>query len=103
MVGLKAQCLATCLIFVMYFTGQVSGMSLSQLEEFRYLGVLFMSEGRMEREIDRRIGAVSGVISRVTCSRNELPPQGGWVQPKGCGVELSHPGAARSRAAAPLH
>ena len=29
---------------------------LPQVEEFKYLGVLFMSEGRMEREIDRRIG-----------------------------------------------
>ncbi|TWW55998.1 hypothetical protein D4764_09G0010480 [Takifugu flavidus] len=30
---------------------------LPQVEEFKYLGVLFTSEGRMEREIDRRIGA----------------------------------------------
>ncbi|TWW64289.1 hypothetical protein D4764_03G0012970 [Takifugu flavidus] len=30
---------------------------LPQVEEFKYLGVLFMSEGRMEREIDRQIGA----------------------------------------------
>lgn len=33
-----------------------------RVEEFKYLGVLFMSEGRMEREIDRRIGAVSAVM-----------------------------------------
>uniref|UniRef100_A0AAV2LKW6 Reverse transcriptase domain-containing protein n=1 Tax=Knipowitschia caucasica TaxID=637954 RepID=A0AAV2LKW6_KNICA len=30
----------------------------SFLKEFKYLGVLFTSEGRMESEIDRRIGAV---------------------------------------------
>ncbi|TWW53877.1 R2DM Retrovirus-related Pol polyprotein from type II retrotransposable element [Takifugu flavidus] len=35
---------------------------LPQVEEFKYLGVLFTSEGRMEREIDRRIGAVSTVM-----------------------------------------
>ncbi|TWW65115.1 R2 Retrovirus-related Pol polyprotein from type I retrotransposable element [Takifugu flavidus] len=37
---------------------------LLQVEEFKYLGVLFTSEGRMEREIDRRIGAASAVIRR---------------------------------------
>ncbi|TWW77601.1 hypothetical protein D4764_12G0009910 [Takifugu flavidus] len=35
---------------------------LPQVEEFKYLGVLFTSEGRMEREINRRIGAASGVM-----------------------------------------
>ncbi|KAK7925839.1 hypothetical protein WMY93_008149 [Mugilogobius chulae] len=39
---------------------QVGGESLPQVEE--YLGVLFKSEGRMEREIDRRIGAASAVM-----------------------------------------
>ncbi|KAI3371109.1 hypothetical protein L3Q82_023745 [Scortum barcoo] len=34
---------------------------LPQVEEFKYLGVLFTSEGKMEREIDRRIGAASAV------------------------------------------
>ncbi|TWW53801.1 hypothetical protein D4764_0263840 [Takifugu flavidus] len=32
------------------------------VEEFKYLGVLFTSERRMEREIDRRIGAASAVM-----------------------------------------
>ena len=32
------------------------------MEEFKYLGVLFTSEGRMEREIDRRIGAAFAVM-----------------------------------------
>ncbi|KAI3353718.1 hypothetical protein L3Q82_004952 [Scortum barcoo] len=31
---------------------------LLQVEEFKYLGVLFTSKGKMEREMDRRIGAV---------------------------------------------
>ncbi len=35
---------------------QVGGEFLPQVEEFKYLGVLFTSEGRMEREIDRRSG-----------------------------------------------
>ena len=35
---------------------------LPQVEEFKYLGVLFTSEGRMEREINRRIGAASAVM-----------------------------------------
>ncbi|KAK0154873.1 putative uncharacterized transposon-derived protein F52C9.6 [Merluccius polli] len=35
---------------------------LPQVEEFKYLGVLFTSDGRMEREIDRRIGAASAVM-----------------------------------------
>ena len=41
---------------------QVGGECLPQVEEFKYLGVLFTSEGRMEREIDRRIGAASAVM-----------------------------------------
>ena len=32
------------------------------MEEFKYLGVLVTSEGKMEREIDRRIGATSSVM-----------------------------------------
>ncbi|TWW75583.1 hypothetical protein D4764_13G0002450 [Takifugu flavidus] len=35
---------------------------LPQVEEFKYLGVLFTSEGRMEQEIDRRISAASAVM-----------------------------------------
>ncbi|TWW57321.1 R2DM Retrovirus-related Pol polyprotein from type II retrotransposable element [Takifugu flavidus] len=35
---------------------------LPQVEEFKYLGVLFTSGGRMEREIDRRIGVASTVM-----------------------------------------
>ncbi|TWW78261.1 hypothetical protein D4764_11G0003820 [Takifugu flavidus] len=39
---------------------QVKEEILPQVEE--YLGVLFTSEGRMEQEIDRRIGAASAVM-----------------------------------------
>ncbi|KAI3370903.1 hypothetical protein L3Q82_007412 [Scortum barcoo] len=38
---------------------QVGGEVLPQVEEFKYLGVLFTSEGKMEREIDR-----SGLVQR---------------------------------------
>ncbi|XP_016305013.1 uncharacterized protein LOC107660256 [Sinocyclocheilus anshuiensis] len=38
------------------------GELLPQVEEFKYLGVLFTSEGKMERQVDRRIGAASAVM-----------------------------------------
>ncbi|KAK3527008.1 hypothetical protein QTP86_006386 [Hemibagrus guttatus] len=41
---------------------QVGGEVLPQVEEFNYLGVLFTSEGRMDHEIDRRIGAAAAVM-----------------------------------------
>ena len=34
-------------------------------DEFRYLWVLFMSEGRLEEVIDRQIGAVSAMVQTV--------------------------------------
>ncbi|KAK3515128.1 hypothetical protein QTP70_007237 [Hemibagrus guttatus] len=43
-------------------TLQVGGEVLPQVEEFKYLGVLFTNEGRMDREIDRRIGAAAAVM-----------------------------------------
>ncbi|KAK3548037.1 hypothetical protein QTP70_003054 [Hemibagrus guttatus] len=43
-------------------TLQVGGELLPQVEEFKYLRVLFTSEGRMDREIDRWIGAVAAVM-----------------------------------------
>jgi len=48
---------------------------LSQVEEFKYLGVLFTSEGRMEREIDGRIAAASAVLRalhRPVVAKKEL-------------------------------
>ncbi|KAK3534009.1 hypothetical protein QTP86_000516 [Hemibagrus guttatus] len=41
---------------------QVGGEFLPQVKEFKYLGVLFMSEERMDCEIDRRIGAAAAVM-----------------------------------------
>ncbi|KAI3358336.1 hypothetical protein L3Q82_014777 [Scortum barcoo] len=41
---------------------RVGGEVLPQVEEFKYLGVLFTSEGKMEHEIDRQIGAASAVM-----------------------------------------
>ena len=41
---------------------RVGSEVLPQVEEFQYLGVLFTSEGRMEREIDRHVFAVSAVM-----------------------------------------
>lgn len=41
---------------------RVGGETLPQVEEFKYPGVLFTSEGKMERESDRRIGAASSVM-----------------------------------------
>ncbi|KAK3538885.1 hypothetical protein QTP86_018754 [Hemibagrus guttatus] len=43
-------------------TLQVGGEVLPQVEEFKYLGILFTNEGRMDREIDRRIGAAAAVM-----------------------------------------
>ena len=41
---------------------RVGNEILPEVEEFQYLGVLFTSEGRMEQEIDRRIGVASAVL-----------------------------------------
>ncbi|KAK3542555.1 hypothetical protein QTP86_029613, partial [Hemibagrus guttatus] len=46
-------------------TLQVVGEVLPQVEEFKYLGVLFTSEGSMDREIDRRIGAAAAVMQSM--------------------------------------
>ena len=35
---------------------------LTQVEEFKYLGVLFTSGGRMEQDIDRETDAASAVV-----------------------------------------
>ncbi|TWW62684.1 Receptor-type tyrosine-protein phosphatase T [Takifugu flavidus] len=41
---------------------RVKNEILPQVEEFKYFGVLFTSEGRMEQEVNRRIGAASAVM-----------------------------------------
>ncbi|TWW74298.1 hypothetical protein D4764_14G0002990 [Takifugu flavidus] len=47
---------------------------LPQVEAFKYLGGLFTSEGRMEQEVDRRIGWLGSPLERVRSSaiREEL-------------------------------
>ncbi|CAM4549683.1 unnamed protein product [Leuciscus chuanchicus] len=47
------------------FPLQVGGEFLPQVEEFKYFGVLFTSEGRMEQEIDRQISAASAVMQSI--------------------------------------
>ena len=49
---------------------RVGGELLPQVEEFKCLGVLFTSEERMEREIDRWIGACFFVVS--VCHSEDL-------------------------------
>lgn len=44
---------------------QVGGEVLPQVEQFRYLGVLFMSEGKMEGETDRGIDAAAAAMQPV--------------------------------------
>ena len=39
----------------------VNGVQIRQAQEFKYLGVMFTSDGRQDREIDRRINQASGV------------------------------------------
>ncbi|KAI3364645.1 hypothetical protein L3Q82_011429 [Scortum barcoo] len=56
---------------------QVSGEVLPQVEEFKYLGVLFTSEGKIEREIDRRIGAASHAVMRTVVVKKELSREKG--------------------------
>ena len=46
-------------------TLRVGDKILPQVEEFKYLGVLFTSEGRMKREIDRRISVASAVMQTL--------------------------------------
>ncbi|XP_077577607.1 uncharacterized protein LOC144199670 [Stigmatopora nigra] len=41
---------------------------LCQVEEFEYLGFLFMSEGRIAQEIGRRYGAASAVMRSLRCA-----------------------------------
>ena len=40
------------------------------MKEFKYLGVLFSSEGTMEREMGRRVGAAGAVLQSLHCVRN---------------------------------
>ena len=44
---------------------QVGNETLPQVKEFKYLGVLFTSEGRTEQEISRRIRAAGAVLQSL--------------------------------------
>ncbi len=58
---------------------QVGGEFLPQVEEFKYLGVLLASEGRMEHEIERWIGAAEMLYNRnvpVCCGKEGAEPKG---------------------------
>ena len=41
---------------------QVNGATLKQVEKFKYLGVVFTSDGRKDKEFDTRIGKTSAVM-----------------------------------------
>ncbi|KAK3510372.1 hypothetical protein QTP70_005671 [Hemibagrus guttatus] len=53
-------------------TLQVGGEVFPQVEEFKYLGVLFTSEGRMDCEIDRRISAAMQFMYWSVVVKKEL-------------------------------
>ncbi|KAK3542227.1 hypothetical protein QTP86_018788 [Hemibagrus guttatus] len=65
-------------------TLQVGGEVLPQVEEFKYLGVLFTSEGRMDCEIDRRIGAAAAVMRSMY--RSVVVKKG--AEPEGKALDL---------------
>ncbi|MGH2507006.1 MAG: reverse transcriptase domain-containing protein [Ktedonobacteraceae bacterium] len=46
-------------------TLHVSGVSLQQVEKFKYLGVLFSSDGSLDQEIDRRIGSAAAIMRQL--------------------------------------
>jgi len=47
---------------------QVSGASLKQVEKFKYLGIIFTSNGRQDEELDTRIGNASAVMRALQYS-----------------------------------
>jgi len=44
---------------------QVSGNTLQQVEKFKYLGVVFTSDGRRSKEIDTGIGKANAVLRKL--------------------------------------
>lgn len=53
---------------------QIDNEFLPQVKEFKYLRVLFTSEGKMEREIDCSICSNADVLDR--CGEEEAEPNG---------------------------
>jgi len=49
-------------------TLQISGNTLQQVEKFKYLGVVFTSDGRRNKEIDTRIGEANAALCEPFCS-----------------------------------
>jgi len=47
---------------------QVSGVSLKQVEKFKYLGIVFTSDGKKDEELDIRIGKASAVMRALQYS-----------------------------------
>jgi len=44
---------------------QVNGSALQQVEKFKYLGVVFTSDGRRKEEIDKWIGKANAVLREL--------------------------------------
>jgi len=44
---------------------QVSSITLQEVEKFKYLGMVFTSDGRWKKVIDTRIGKVSAVLCEL--------------------------------------
>jgi len=51
---------------------RVKDKSLPQVDEFRYLGILFTSDGKMEREMDKWNGASLALMVHSDEERAEL-------------------------------
>jgi len=47
---------------------QGSCNTLQQVENFQYLGVIFTSDGRWNREVDTRIGKAKAILRVLYCS-----------------------------------
>lgn len=65
--------------------------------KFKYLGVLFMSEGRMDWDFDGQIGAAATVKQAQRCSEEKAEPEGtrkGLYLPAGTGTPWEPPACA---------
>ncbi|VDP39228.1 unnamed protein product, partial [Soboliphyme baturini] len=54
---------------------QINGEAVEQVEKFEYLGTVFTSDGKLEEEIDGRVGVASDVLrelARPTVTKAEL-------------------------------
>ncbi|KAK3520254.1 hypothetical protein QTP70_019685, partial [Hemibagrus guttatus] len=84
-------------------TLQVGGEFLSQVEEFKYLGVLFTSEGRMDREIDRQLLHIErgqlrlGHLFRMPLGRLRLRRRCLWEVFRACPIGKRPWGRPRTR------